>query len=522
MPRLVALATLIAAAALSGCKKGPEGAMSPSVTAAPEARAPAGPRLPEPHRLSQTPDAGAFVARPAELLAGVDAYVPQAPSLAAVAEVVLGTQAPAELAAQLAPHVAGDRPWAAVHVAGEDIVVLPVQPGSPVADALQGFPARGEFGAVELPAPGLDSQPRDGQPPAPRLAWLDGQTNNLVLAGTLQGLATSRQLPATYGARPLWFTLADTHARAVFGEFPYARIDGAGDGLHALDVHVLAAADKPLPSSPDLAPGALTGMLAVPELAAAASTRWPGHKKAVADAIKQMNSAVDRAGFAAKLMLDPLVAQASRALRRWNGRVLLGVGPARHVRLGLGADDPAAAYRDLTGFLRALIDNLQLARMFADVPGASFKKAAGEPAVYLLTVEGLSRHVPAAAKPVLDDKGRLRVALGVSERGGGVLLVAGPDPVPVAQQWAKAVADGQPGDGDDLLAGVLAVSPERLGPLFDAPPNQSALLTSALQLAADRAPTLFVVQRKPDRYFATVRGPEVSVVADRRGRRGRE
>lgn len=64
----------------------------------------------------------------------------------------------------------------------------------------------------------------------------------------------------------------------------------------------------------------------------------------------------------------------------------------------------------------------------------------------------------------------------------------------------------------------LAVSPERLGPLLDTPPTQSALITSALKLEADRDPTLLVLQRKPDRYFATVRGPEVTVVAKRRGR----
>ncbi|MCY1010559.1 hypothetical protein OV079_34345 [Nannocystis pusilla] len=299
-------------------------------------------------------------------------------------------------------------------------------------------------------------------------------------------------------------------------EFPYARVAAAGQGLHVLDVHVLEAPGKPLPSSPDLANGALTGMLKVPELAAGVSTRWPGHKKAVADAIKQMNAGVDRAGFAAKLMLDPLVDQAAKALRRWNGRVLLGAGPARHLRLGLGADDPAAGYRDLVGCLRTLVDNLSLARMFADVPGASFK-VGDNPTVYLLSVDGVSRHVPAVGKPLLDDRGRLRVALAADERAGGLLVVIGPEPLPVIQRWAKAAGEGEPAknSADDLLSAVLAVSPERLKPLLQTT-SQSLLVTGALGLDADRDPTLMVLQRKPDRYFATVRGPELEV--DRRKR----
>lgn len=517
MPRLAvvlsaALATTLLAA--PGCKKAPQHTASKPAVERVGRRTPPGPVLPAPHRLSKEPDAGVFVARPSALLASVDALVPQAPPLAAVVEGVLGAQAPAELAARLAPQISGDRPWAGVHVAGEDIVVLPLKPGKAddVAAALTGLPTRGDFGAVQLPAPALDVE-RDQKPPAPRLAWLDKQTNNLVFADTVQGLSTSRQLASTYGGRPLWFTLASQRAAAYTPVFPYARLSVVGDGLHALDVDVLAAPGKPLPDTKDLGPGALTGMLDGPGLAVGVSTRWPGHKKAVGDIIKKMNSSVDRAGFAAKLMLDPLVDQAARTLRRWNGRVLVGAGPARHVRIGLGADDPVAAYRDLTGLLRTLIDNLSLARMFADVPGASLKKVGD---TNLLTVDGVARHVPAAAKPLLDDKNRLRVAIAHNERAGGVLVVIGPDPTPILQGWVKAAAAGEPGkqSTDDLLAGALAVSPERLKPLIDTPPSQSALVGAALKLESDRAPTLLVVQKKSDRYHATVRGPDL---APRRG-----
>ena len=206
-------------------------------------------------------------------------------------------------------------------------------------------------------------------------------------------------------------------------------------------------------------------------------------------------------------MLDPLVDQAARALRRWNGRVLLAVGPARHVRLAFGADEPNAAFKDLAALLRGVIDNLSLARMFANVPGASLKQVSDKPTpVYLLTVDGLSRNLPAVAKPLLDDKGRLRVAFAASDRAGGVQVVIGPDPAPVVTAWAGNAGESA---ADDLLAGVLAVSPEHLQPLMQAAPNQAALLEQVLQLAADRQPTVLRVEQKPDRYHATVRGPEL-------------
>lgn len=513
--RLAALAAAALVLAAPGCKKAPKSADPTAQADRPtrRGRVDSGPKLPAPHELSKEPDAGAFVGEPATVLAGVRSYLSEAPPLPTFARLVLATQAPAELAGELAPHVVGDRPWSAVHVAGEDIVVLPVAQHPDVAAALAGLPARGDFGAVELPAPALDISPRDGDPPAPRLAWLDGQTHNLVFAATLPGLATSRHLARTYGARPLWGTLAAARAKALVPEFPYARVAAVGEGLHALDLTAFAVPGAALPVPKDIAPGALTGMLRGPDIAVAGSTRWPGHKKAVGDIIRQINAAVDQAGFAAKLMLDPLADQAARALRRWNGRVLVAVGPARHLRAGLGADDPAAAQRDLLAFFRSLLDNLSLARMFVDVPGASLRKHSDSPQVHVLTVDGLSRNVPAAARPVLDDKGRLRVAFGVSERAGGVLVVVGPDPGPVAQQWIAAADQGDDrAAADDLVAGVFSLGPERLRTVLEAlqAQSQAAFVSAVLGLDADREPTTFVVEQKPDRYHATVRGPELT------------
>src|SRR5690606_32285603 len=121
-------------------------------------------------------------------------------------------------------------------------------------DLRQNFPARGDFGAVELSTPALDLELRDQKPAAARLAWLDEHTHNLVFADTLQGLATSRALTSTYGARPIWFTLADTRARAFTSVFPYARVAAAGQNLHSLDLHLLEVPGTPLPTVKDLGP----------------------------------------------------------------------------------------------------------------------------------------------------------------------------------------------------------------------------------------------------------------------------
>lgn len=514
--RLSALAAVLLLAAPVGCKKAPAGAEAPDAAAdvdrtaraggpARRGRADDGPRLPTPHRLSQEPDAGAFVADPAAALASLEAFIPQAPAPEAIAELILATQMPEDLAARLAPQIAGDRPWSAVHVAGEDILQLPLRPGTDLTAVLAGLPARGDFGAVQLPPPALEF---DRANPGQRLAWFDRQTGNLAVARTEQGLATSRLLRGTYGARPLWGTVGDARAKVVVPEFPYARVAAVGDGLHALDLDAIAPRGQTLPALKDIAPGALTGMLAVPDLAVGASTRWPGHKKAVQDIIREMNAGVDRAGFAAKMMLDPMVDQAARVLRRWNGRVLVGIGPARHLRLGLGADEPVAAFKETAALFRTIIDNLQLARMFADVPGASLRQAADKPVpIFVLTVDGLARNVPAAARPVLDDKGRLRVAFAASERGGGLQVVIGPDPAPVLEAWLGHTGTS---DADDLVAGALAVSLDQLQPLMQARPQAADLIGQLLQLAADRQPTVLVVQQKPDRFHATVRGPELA------------
>ncbi|MBA3545051.1 MAG: hypothetical protein H0T76_01065 [Nannocystis sp.] len=512
MLRFAALALALALAG-TGCKK--QSQQRPvRVGRDDAAAATAEPRLPAPHPLTKQPEAAGYVADPAGLLQAAGAYV-TAPSLAKVGEFVLGTQGPADWALATSALLAGDRLWAGVHVAGEDILYLPLTKAG-VAKAqslLANYAKRGDFGAVELPAPALqlrNNSDRSQTPkPAPtRLAYVDAKAGTLTLAATPQGLATGRELPRQYGARPLWFTTGEARGDHLFGEFPYSRLELVGEGLHELDVTVTARAGQPLPSMKELAPGALSGALGK-DLALGASGRWTGYKEAVRELSHQLQAAVDRAGFAGKMMLDPIANQVTRLLKRWNGRVLIGVGPARHVRFALGADDPAAAHHNLVTLSRDVIDNLQLARMFVgNIPNVSIKKTNDGPDVWLLNVGGIVNQLPAEVRTLAED-GRLRIAFSGSAHAGALLVVIGPQADAELKTWvveANAATSGKEAM-KDLVSATLAINPASLLPVLQTG-GRREWAAALLGLTAERSPTRVVLRQVEQRFEISVRGPQ--------------
>lgn len=512
MPRLaLVLALALTGLASTGCKK--QSQQRPVRVGRDDAAVPADPRLPAAHPLAAQPEAAGFVADPAALLKATQTFVPTAPPLAKVGELVLGTQGPADWAQATSGLLAGDRAWAGVHVAGEDVLHLPLtKAGVKQAQGLLArYPQRGDFGAVELPPAALQLRPGSGQtppPPAPRLAWIDPRAGTLTLATTPQGLATGRELQRAYGARPLWFTTGEARGKHLFGEFPYSRAEASGAGLHALDITVTARVGQPLPTLRGIAPGALSGALGK-DLVLGASTRWTGYKEAVREVIHGLQVAVDRAGFAGKMMLDPLANQVTRLLKTWNGRVLFGIGPARHVRIGLGAEDPNAAHRALLTLSRDVIDNLQLARMFVgNIPNVSIKKTADDPDIWLLTIGGVANQLPAELRTLAED-GRLRLAFSSSAHAGALLAVVGPRADAELKTWvaeANAGASGKEGM-KDLASGTIAISPASLVPLIQSG-DRDDWIAALLALTADRSPTRVVLRQVEQRFEISVRGPE--------------
>jgi len=499
-----------------GCKKQNQSSPSRKGRVDTPAAAPTDPRLPAPHRLSQEPPAGAHVADPAAALAAAAVFSSEVPSFAEIAETILATQGPADWAKAMAPLLAADAAWTGAHVNGEDILQIPLSRATVAqADALvRKYPKNGDFGAVNLPRAALELRqsnlgPPAGNPPA-RIAWVDTRSATLTIAGTLPGIATGRTLAPQYGSRPLWLTLDNTRGEALVYKFPYGRVTATGDGVADLDIVASARQGQPLPGLRDFAPGAFPGLHAGPGIAAAASSRWTGYKEAVRELTHQLQVAVDRAGFAGKMMLDPIADQATRVLKAWNGRAFIAVGPARHVRIGLGADDPSAAGKLLLTLLRDIIDNLQLARMFvSNVPNAGLKKFSENPDMWMLTVTGIAGQVPAAYKTLLDD-GRLRIAVAYSGHCGGVMAVIGPKADSELKAWhAAAVAGPNAKEGTkDLAAFTFAVGAKSLDPLLAKAGRVEDLLAAALALSADQPPTQVVVRQSPQRYDISVRGPK--------------
>ncbi len=473
-------------------------------------------RLPPPHKLAPEPDAGMHVTAPATILAAISAYVPGAPTLAFVGEQVLATQGPLDFAKAAAAQLDGARPWTGAHVAGEDILHFPVQRGgaAKLAELLARYPKQGDFGAVVLPRAALVVQAGELAPNKvagpQRLAWLDVNNDTLTIAGTPVGIATGRELAGAYGKQPLWLALNEARGAALLGKFPYGRVEAHGLGLHHLDIVAAARDGQKLPVLRDIAAGPLGGALTSKTIAAGISTRWPGYKDAVRDVTHQLQVAVDRAGFAGRMMLDPIADQATRVLKMWNGRVLLAVGPAQHLRLGLGADDPHAAHRALLTLLRDITDNLQLARMFvSNIPNASLKKLGDDPDMWMLTATGISNNIPPALRPILDD-GRLRIAFNGSAHAGGVMVVIGPRADSELKAWlteSGAAANGKEGM-KDLLHATGAASPESISALLRQD-SVEKMLGAVLGLSADRAPTHAVMRQVGQRYEISVRGPEV-------------
>ena len=529
MPRLAPVLALALGAALGGaCKKQPQ--QKPDAHGRDEVAATPNPvvqqGLPAPHKLSREPDAAMHVATPAATLAAAAAYVPQVPALAEFGAQILSTQGPSEWATTVGAQLDGQRAWTGANVAGEDILHFALQRGGvvKVQVAMAKFARRGEFGAVVLPPAALAVKDGDlvrATTPGPeRLAWIDTIANTLTIASTLEGLATGRELAGTYGKQPLWFTMTETRGQPLFGSFPYGRVEATGAGLHSLDISAAARKGQKLPVLRDIAPGPIGGPLTSKSIAAGVSTRWTGYKEAVREVTHQLQVMVDRAGFAGRMMLDPIADQATRVLKTWNGRVLLAVGPAKHLRLGLGADDPFAAHRGLLTLLRDVTENLQLARMFvSNIPNASLKKVGDNPDIWMLTATGLGNQLPPALRTLLDD-GRLRVAFNGSAHAGGVLVVIGPRADSELKAWLGEAANAASGkDGmKDLLHATTAASPEAVAAVLQALEQNATdkLLTAVLALTADRAPTQLVMRKVGERYEITVRGPEATPGKPRR------
>jgi hypothetical protein len=493
LERLVTLSALAFGLVCAGCKT-----TGPSESRAAQAqRQPRVPGLPKPLRLPAEPVAAIHVGSPGDALATLGAWVSGSDPRELLGR--FASSGPPDIAGALADHLDLQRPWDAAIIDDQLIVHLPIdRPSLHAVEAiLAGKPAVGTFGAVDL---------ERGEAPGPKLAWLHDDSSTLTLADTLEGLATGRELAGTYGKDPFYVTLGGERLRDLGSEIAVERITAVGAGLHDFEV----TAEGVVIDRPELdmiADGALTGMLESPQVALGLSTKYAQHEEVVRSIIARATREVNRQNFLVRGTLQDMLRRAGSVLRSWNGRVLAGVGPSRHLLLAFGTDDPDKAQTATLHLTRGVIDNLNLARTFGvTVPTIRLARnqadAAGT-AVHVVTLARARSVLPAQASPLIDDRGDLRIAMGFPERAGGAMMVVGPDAPDVLAAWLDRVTKATPAADSvgDLVAATLAVGPKALAPVF-----QDESGRAVLQLSADTAPTRVVVRRSGQRWNMAVKG----------------
>jgi hypothetical protein len=309
---------------------------------------------PSPHRLSQEPPAGAHIADPdrrarrgRRVLLGGPRRSPSSP------RTILSTQGPADFAKAMTPFVAADAAWTGAHVNGEDILQIPLSRATVAqADALlTQVPEERRVRRGQPPARrprAAPEQPRSArrQPARPHRLGRHHERHPDDRRHPPSGIATGRLLAAAVRLAPAVAHPRQRPRRGPVYKFPYGRVTATGDGTS--------------PTSTSSPPPARPAAVRPPRLRprrAPWHARRPRHRRRRELALDrlqggrprgithQLQVAVNRAGFAGKMMLDPIADQATRVLKAWNGRVFIGIGPARHVRVGFGADDPNAAGR---------------------------------------------------------------------------------------------------------------------------------------------------------------------------------
>ncbi|MFO0634599.1 MAG: hypothetical protein U0168_17285 [Nannocystaceae bacterium] len=509
-PRLLLSLLLLAPVA---CKHDPKpGATTPGTGGVHgrQREAPPPPSMPRPYSLAAKPAFASHVAAPAPALAALGQTLGLGNDPRAVLRELLGAVG-LSFERQLVDDLDLARPWSAALVEGQLVVQVPIERVrlAEVQALLRGKKAVGKFGAVELPREAIEMTP-----PPPKLAWLDTANATLALASDERGLATARELGRAYGKHGLYLTLDGAEVRKGVPSFPFQRIGLVGEDV--TDFRITADGDGPIAQLSDFTEGALTGLLASPSIVAAASSRYAKYQTVVKDLIGQATRTVDKQNFLVKGVLEDMLKRYNAVLRSWNGRVLVGLGPKRHVLLALGADDPKKASGAVGSLIDAVLGNLDLARTFGvSVPKLRFKRnrstAAGV-SIHVIAVDNARKLLPPELAPLIDDEGALRIAFAGSEHAGAVVVAVGPSANEALGEWLEQTKGATPGSKttEDLLSAAFAIEGEMLSQL-----RGLESLAPLLGLTPARAPTHAVVTRKGDDFDVHVTGPMPRVVASR-------
>ena len=485
------LASLLALSPLA-CKQSGGSAKTPtdSTTARPS-----GPNMPKPLKLPDSPQAVVHVDSPNALLSELLAYAPGSMSpRQAVAQAL--QQSGQSFENQLFQYIGLGRAWNMAIVEGQTIIHVPVQKSSlaQLASMLSKYPAEGDFGAVKIPRP----QGQQG----PKLAFLDRDNAMLTLADDLPGIATGPELGRAYGKQAVNITVSAEQAARYGAQLGAKRatVSGTVD-----DLKIELEGAPALPTEARITDGALTGLLESKQIALGGSTKYVDYKKDVDSMISQGRRQVSSLPSIAQGNAKELLNRAIATLRHWNGRSMVGVGPANHVLLGFGAEDPTKMGEATLNLIRGVQSNIKTVKSLRsfgvniDIPTVSFapnKAKVGSDAIHVVALENASKYVPAEIRPLLTSNNRLRIAMAFPNRTGAGMFVIGENCDTVLATWLKDTQNATPAGKSQghLASGTVAVGPKALQQL--AQPGFEPL--KFLGLSANRAPTKIIVKRQGD------------------------
>ncbi len=494
------LASLLALSPLS-CKRSGGDAKAPSDSTT--AR-PSGPKMPRPLDLPASPAALVHIDAPKAFIEEALAYAPGETKPRTVISESLQASG-LKFESQIFPYVGLGRAWNMAHVKGQTIVHVPVKPNvaSQLSAILDRLPPEGDFGAVKIPR---------GQGEAgPKLAFFDKKNNMLTLAGDLRGIATGPELGRTYGKQGVNVVLTKEHAARYGGRLPANRV--VAKGKSASDLELTIEGGPPLPAEARITDGALTGLLESGQIALGGSTKYVDHKKDVEAIISQGRRQVSSLPSIAQGNGKELLNRGAAMLRQWNGRSMVGVGPANHVLLGFGADDPEKMSNATLYFMRGIISNIKTVKSLrsfgvnVNVPTVRFAPSAATAAgqqIHMIGVENAKKYVPSEYHRLINDDGRLRIALAFPKRTGAGMVAVGPDAKGVMTRWLENTKSATPAGKSQghLASGTIAVGPKALQSLS----QPDVLPATLLGLSARRAPTKIVVRRQGQDYVVRIRG----------------
>ena len=442
--------------------------------------------LPDPLPLPERPRLGTWLAQPKRALAMLEPYSPQPIQVAPMAQQALMGLTSPELAEQIASGIDLNRAFSNVVLDdGQEVLRIGLTESAreSLTKAFAELEPAGEFGGVHLPA----AAGGEGGESREWLAWIDeGAGGFLVLANSEAGLATGRALEAAYGQQAVFFS-ADPRQLPIPADVPLERVEGRGslDSL-VVDVQFIAGQD-PLAGQP-IAPGTLAGLLEGPDIVAGISSTYADYDETVREITSEVNAQVRELPFLIRSIGEDLAASLNTLLRTWDGRSLVAMGPANHLRVAYGANDVEKSRVAMIRLLQKVIDNASIARNFTDaVPKMNLRRRVAKADgvdIELFSLGRASSFLPPEARSLIDDQGKLNIAMAWSERAGGGVMVVGPNATDELGKWLEQTA-GAPSHSqtkEELVTAVFAADPASLQAIMV--PGQQPDIAQLLSIGA--------------------------------------